>query len=69
MLQKMNFRQQLTVLLSIVVLAMLVLPGWGVIGLAIYFGYARSRSHVGLGHVEVHEDDPDAPPQPVPPVS
>ena len=40
---------------------------WAVIGLAVYFGYSRSRSHVGLGHVEVHEDDPDAPPPPVPP--
>ncbi|MBB5984259.1 amino acid permease [Sphingobium lignivorans] len=42
---------------------------WAAIGLAVYFGYSRKRSHVGLGHVEVHEDDPDAPPQPVPPVN
>ncbi|BAK64936.1 amino acid transporter [Sphingobium sp. SYK-6] len=42
---------------------------WAIIGLAVYFGYSRKRSHVGLGHVEVHEDDPDAPPQPVPPVN
>jgi APA family basic amino acid/polyamine antiporter len=27
----------------------LVLFGWGGIGLAVYFLYARSRSHVGLG--------------------
>ncbi|HVR91738.1 MAG TPA: amino acid permease [Novosphingobium sp.] len=48
--------------------AMMVLPGWGVVGLIVYFAYSRSRSHVGRGIVEVHEDDPDAPPQPVPPV-
>jgi APA family basic amino acid/polyamine antiporter len=42
---------------------------WAVIGFAVYFGYSRSRSHVGLGHVEVHEDDPGIPPQPVPPVT
>ena len=29
--------------------AMLVLPGWGLIGLLIYFLYSRSRSHVGRG--------------------
>ncbi|WP_204991972.1 MULTISPECIES: amino acid permease [unclassified Sphingopyxis] len=40
---------------------------WAAIGLLVYFGYSRSRSHVGLGHVEVHEEDPDAPPPPVPP--
>lgn len=48
--------------------AKMVLPVWGVLGLAIYFAYSRSRSHVGLGKVEVHEDDADAPPQPVPPL-
>uniref|UniRef100_UPI0026151AA5 APC family permease n=1 Tax=Novosphingobium sp. TaxID=1874826 RepID=UPI0026151AA5 len=41
---------------------------WAVIGLFVYFAYSRSRSHVGLGTVEVHEDDADAPPQPVPPL-
>ncbi|MFC4255955.1 amino acid permease [Altererythrobacter xixiisoli] len=42
---------------------------WAVIGLAVYFLYSRSRSHVGRGIVdEVHEQDADAPPQPVPPV-
>ncbi|MBC2660569.1 amino acid permease [Novosphingobium flavum] len=41
---------------------------WAVIGLIVYFAYSRSRSHVGLGTVEVHEDDADAPPQPVPPL-
>ena len=42
--------------------------GWAVLGLIIYFTYSRKKSHVGLGHMEVHEDDPDAPPQPVPPL-
>jgi len=55
--------------LSLPLTAKLVLPVWGAIGLMVYFGYSRSRSHVGLGRVEVHEDDPDAPPQPVPPVN
>jgi APA family basic amino acid/polyamine antiporter len=35
--------------LSLPLTAKLVLPGWGAIGLAIYFLYSRSRSHVGLG--------------------
>jgi APA family basic amino acid/polyamine antiporter len=30
-------------------LSILVLPVWGAIGLLIYFGYGRSRSHVGRG--------------------
>jgi APA family basic amino acid/polyamine antiporter len=41
---------------------------WAVIGLAVYFLYSRHHSHVGRGIVDVHEDDPDAPPQPVPPL-
>ncbi|WP_443969937.1 amino acid permease [Sphingobium sp. CR28] len=41
---------------------------WAVIGLAVYFAYSRSRSHVGRGIVDVHEEDADAPPQPVPPI-
>lgn len=41
---------------------------WAAIGLVVYFTYSRSRSHVGRGHIEVHEEDPDAPPQPVPPL-
>ncbi|KUO54038.1 MAG: amino acid permease [Sphingomonadales bacterium BRH_c3] len=36
--------------------AMLVLPVWTVIGLVIYFGYGRSRSHLGQGIVEVVDD-------------
>jgi APA family basic amino acid/polyamine antiporter len=42
--------------------AMLVLPGWTIIGFLIYFGYSRSRSHLGKGIVEVPELDPNAPP-------
>jgi APA family basic amino acid/polyamine antiporter len=41
--------------------AILVLPGWGLIGLVVYFAYGRHRSHVGRGIVEVPELDPDAP--------
>ncbi len=42
--------------------------GWALIGLVVYFGYSRKHSHVGRGHVEVHEEDADIPPQPVPPL-
>jgi APA family basic amino acid/polyamine antiporter len=42
--------------------------GWAVIGLIVYFAYSRSHSHVGRGTVEVHEEDADAPPQPVAPL-
>ena len=37
--------------------AMIVLPVWAVIGLIFYFLYSRSRSHLGRGIVEVHEDE------------
>ena len=36
--------------------AMLVLPVWGGVGLIVYFGYSRSRSHLGRGIVEVVDD-------------
>ena len=42
--------------------------GWAVVGLLVYFLYSRHHSHVGRGLVEVHEDDPGIPPQPVPPM-
>lgn len=42
--------------------------GWALIGILVYFGYSRSRSHVGRGIVDVHENDPGIPPQPVPPM-
>ncbi len=38
--------------LALPLTAKLVLPVWGAIGLAIYFLYSRSRSHVGLGTSE-----------------
>jgi APA family basic amino acid/polyamine antiporter len=37
--------------------AILVLPGWGIIGLIVYFSYSRGRSHVGRGLTEVHEPE------------
>jgi basic amino acid/polyamine antiporter, APA family len=37
-------------------IAKMVLVVWGAIGLLVYFGYSRSRSHVGLGH---QDDTPD----------
>ncbi|MES2055871.1 MAG: amino acid permease [Pseudomonadota bacterium] len=46
----------------------LMFVGWAAVGLVVYFGYSRSRSHVGRGSIEVHETDSDAPPQPVPPI-
>jgi basic amino acid/polyamine antiporter, APA family len=46
----------------------LLFVGWAAIGLLVYFLYSRGKSHVGRGIIDVHEDDPDAPPQPVPPV-
>jgi len=36
--------------------AMLFLPGWGVLGLIVYFLYSRSHSHLGRGIVEVVDD-------------
>jgi APA family basic amino acid/polyamine antiporter len=41
---------------------------WAAIGFVVYFGYSRSRSHVGRGLVEVHEEDAGIPPLPVPPL-
>ena len=46
---------------SLPLTAILVLPGWGLLGLLVYYFYSRQRSHVGLGLVEVHELDADAP--------
>jgi APA family basic amino acid/polyamine antiporter len=43
--------------LNLPMAAMLVLPGWSIVGLIIYFGYSRRHSHLGQGRVEVHEDE------------
>jgi APA family basic amino acid/polyamine antiporter len=48
--------------------AKLVLPVWGALGLIFYFLYGYRKSHVGRGIVETHEEDPEVPPQPVPPM-
>ena len=48
--------------LNLPLLAQMVLLVWGAIGLVIYFGYSRSRSHVGRGIIEVPELAADAPP-------
>jgi APA family basic amino acid/polyamine antiporter len=45
----------------------LMFVGWAALGLLVYFGYSRSRSHVGRGVEDVAENDPNIPPQPVPP--
>ncbi len=42
---------------SLPLTAILVLPGWGVVGLLIYFLYSRSRSHVGKGIIDVPEPE------------
>ncbi|TVV74067.1 amino acid permease [Sphingomonas solaris] len=54
--------------ISLPLTAILVLPVWGAVGLLIYFGYSRRRSHVGRGLDGVPELDADAPPLPVPPL-
>ena len=36
--------------------AMLFLPLWSALGLLVYFGYSRRRSHLGRGVVEVVDD-------------
>ena len=48
---------------SLPLTAILVLPGWGAIGLLIYFLYSRSRSHVGRGL----DDGPEVDLAPLPP--
>ena len=53
---------------SLPLTAVLVLPGWGAIGLLIYFLYSRSRSHVGRGIIDV-VDDPSMQPETSRPLS
>jgi APA family basic amino acid/polyamine antiporter len=53
----------LVLYLSLPLTAILVLPGWGIIGLAVYFFYSRSRSHVGRGLTDGAEPE-TAPPVP-----
>jgi APA family basic amino acid/polyamine antiporter len=48
--------------LSLPLTAKLVLPGWGAIGLLIYFLYSRSRSHVGRG-IDETLGDPNMQPE------
>ncbi len=43
--------------LNLPVEAMLVLPVWTAIGIAIYFAYGYRKSHLGRGLVEVHETE------------
>jgi len=45
--------------LNLPLAAMLVLPIWGIIGLAIYYLYSYRHSHLGQGRVEVHEAEVD----------
>ncbi|HWL46225.1 MAG TPA: amino acid permease [Sphingomonadaceae bacterium] len=54
--------------LKLPLIAILVLPVWGGVGLLVYFTYSRRHSYVGRGIIDVHEDDADAPPGPVPPL-
>jgi APA family basic amino acid/polyamine antiporter len=49
---------------SLPLTAILVLPGWGAIGLVVYFLYSRSRSHVGRGITETVSDDDLSPLRP-----
>ena len=48
---------------SLPLLAILVLPVWGGLGLIIYFAYSRRRSHVGRGIIDVPEASPPPEPQ------
>ncbi|WP_404712780.1 amino acid permease [Sphingomonas sp. MMS24-J13] len=51
--------------ISLPLTAILVLPGWGIIGLLVYFFYSRSRSYVGRGMMHGADEEEDiAPPVP-----
>jgi basic amino acid/polyamine antiporter, APA family len=47
----------LALYLSLPLTAKLVLPGWGLVGLLIYFFYSRSRSYVGRGIPSGEDED------------
>jgi APA family basic amino acid/polyamine antiporter len=51
----------LVLYLSLPLTAILVLPGWGFIGLLVYFFYSRSRSHVGRGLIDGAEPQTEPP--------
>jgi basic amino acid/polyamine antiporter, APA family len=53
---------------SLDVKSQILFAGWAFVGLLVYFGYSRSRSHVGLGSIEEHSLDADAPPLPIAPL-
>ncbi len=53
---------------SLPVEAMLVLPGWGALGLLLYFAYGFRHSHVARGLVDIPEESADAPPMAVLPM-
>ena len=53
--------------LSLPLAAILVLPAWGAIGLLVYFGYSRTRSHVGRGIVDTDPQE-SLQPQVAPPL-
>jgi APA family basic amino acid/polyamine antiporter len=42
--------------LKLPLIAILVLPVWGAVGLLVYFGYSRSRSYVGRGIIDDEEE-------------
>ncbi len=54
---------------SLTLSAILVLPGWGALGLLIYFLYSRKRSHVGRGVSDVPEPEAYAGTRPGPPAA
>ncbi len=37
--------------------AILVLPVWGAVGLVVYFSYSRRHSHVGKGIIDIEDED------------
>jgi basic amino acid/polyamine antiporter, APA family len=52
---------------SLPLTAILVLPGWGILGLIIYFFYSRARSHVGRWEAHIPEPEGYGGTRPPPP--